>query len=83
MSNEEKILSMLTQMKSDIDALRAEVDAIRNNVILKAAEQSQSKRRINTYEALEAMSNLLDDDEKDALGKYMEAEEARKVALYG
>lgn len=83
MSNEEKILSMLTQMKSDIDALRAEVDAIRNNAILKAAEQSQSKRRINTYEALEAMSNLLDDDEKDALGKYMEAEEARKVALYG
>ena len=83
MSNEEKILSMLTQMKSDIDALRAEVDAIRNNAILKAAEQSQSKRRMNTYEALEAMSNLLDDDEKDALGKYMEAEEARKVALYG
>ena len=74
---------MLTQMQGDIDALRADVDAIRNNAILKAAEQSQSKRRMNTYEALEAMANLLDDDEKDALGKYMEAEEARKAALYG
>ena len=83
MSNEEKILSMLTKMQADIDALRAEVDAIRNNAILKVAEQSQSKRRMSTYEALEAMSHLLDDDEKDALGKYMEAEEARKAALYG
>lgn len=83
MSNEEKILSMLTKMQADIDALRAEVDTIRNNAILKVAEQSQSKKRMNTYEALEAMSHLLDDDEKDALGEYMEAEMARKVALYG
>ncbi|MBR4643209.1 MAG: hypothetical protein IKO74_10925 [Selenomonadaceae bacterium] len=81
MSNEEKILSMLTKMQSDIDALRVEVDAIRNNEILRVVEKSKSKR--NTYEALKAMSELLDDDEKDALGKYMEAEEARKAALYG
>ena len=81
MSNEEKILSMLTKMQSDIDALRVEVDAIRNNDLLQAPEKYKSRR--NTYEALEAMSELLDDDEKDALGKYMEAEEARKAALYG
>ena len=83
MSNEEKILSLLTKMQSDIDALRTEVDSIKNNAILKAAEDSQSKKRKNTYAALEAMASLLDDDEKDALGKYMEAEMARKVALYG
>ena len=81
MSNEEKILSMLTKMQGDIAALRTEVDAIKNNEILKVGEKSQSN--CNTYEALKAMSELLSDDEKDALGKYMEEEMARKVALYG
>ena len=83
MSNEEKILSMLTKMQNDIDALKAEVEVIRNNAGLKATEESQARRSRDTYAALEAMANLLDDDEKDALGKYMEAEEARKAALYG
>ncbi len=83
MSNEEKILSMLTKMQADIDALRTEIDTIRDNERLKFVEKSKSQRRINTYEALEAMANLLDDDEKDALGRYQAAEEARKAALYG
>ena len=83
MSNEEKILSMLTKMQSDIDGLKAEVDAIRNNEILKAAERADAGKKRDTYAALEAMANLLDDDEKDALGEYMAAEEARKAALYG
>ena len=83
MSNEEKILFMLTKMQADIDALRTEIDTIRDNERLKFVEKSKSQRRINTYEALEAMANLLDDDEKDALGRYQAAEEARKAALYG
>ena len=81
MSNEEKILAMLTKMQRDIDALRVEVETIKNNELLKVGEKSKPKR--NTYEALMAMSELLTDDEKDALGKYMEEEEARKAALYG
>ena len=81
MSNEEKILAMLTKMQGDIDSLRIEVEAIRNNEILKAAEKSKPKH--DTYEALKAMSELLTQEEKDALGKYMEEEEARKAALYG
>ena len=83
MSNEEKILSMLNKMQDDIDALRTDVDVIKNNEILKVVEKSQAKQRKNTYAALMAMANLLDDDEKDALGKYMEAEMERKAALYG
>ena len=83
MSNEEKILSMLTKMQGDIEALRSEVDAIRNNEILKAAEKARAERKADTYAALEAMSELLTQDEKDALGEYMEAEMARKAALYG
>ena len=83
MSNEEKILSMLTKMQSDIDALRTEVDAIKNNELLRVVEKSQSNKQKDTYSALMAMSQLLTDDEKDALGEYMEAEMARKAALYG
>lgn len=83
MSNEEKILSMLTKMQGDIDALRAEVDAIRNNKILKVVEKAQAERKADTYAALEAMSELLTQEEKDALGEYMESEMARKAALYG
>lgn len=83
MSNEEKILAMLTKMQSDIDDLRLEVNSISNNEILKAAERADAGKRRDTYAALEAMANLLNDDEKDALGEYMAAEEARKAALYG
>ena len=74
-------MSMLTKMQSDIDALRIEVDTIKNNDLLRATEKYKSRH--NTYEALKAMSELLTDDEKDALGEYMAAEEARKAALYG
>ena len=81
MSNEEKILAMLTKMQSDIDDLRVEIKA------LKQGENSQPKKKEisakEQYDVFMAMANLLDDDEKDALGKYMEAEEARKAALYG
>ena len=83
MSNEEKILSMLEKMQNDIDNLRGEVEAIRNNELLRVVDRSQSKKSRNTYEVLMAMSELLTQDEKDALGKYMEAEQARKEALYG
>ena len=83
MSNEEKILSMLEKMQNDIDNLRGEVETIRNNELLRVVERSQSKKSRNTYEVLMAMSELLTQDEKDALGKYMEAEQARKEALYG
>ena len=77
MSNEEKILSMLTKMQSDIDALRAEIHTLRQN------ENSQPKKKMTQREVFMGLANLLDDDEKEALGKYMEAEEARKAAIYG
>lgn len=81
MSNEEKILSMLTKMQSDIDALRSEVATLKVNS--HSQPQEEPKKKMTQYEAFMAMANLLDDDEKDALGKYMEEEMARKAALYG
>ena len=78
MSNEEKILSMLTKMQADIDALRAEVETINRN-----GNPQPTKKTMTQREVFMGLANLLNDDEKEALGKYMEAEEARKVALYG
>ena len=77
MSNEEKILSMLTKMQSDIDTMKADI------ATLKQPEKIQPKKTMTQREVFEAMANLLDDDEKEALGKYMDSEEARKAALYG
>lgn len=73
MSNEEKILSMLTKMQSDVEMLKQEKTA-------------QSKNKLTSeiqYKILEIMRDMLTDEEKDALGRYQAAEEARKVALYG
>ena len=83
MSNEEKILSMLTKMQSDIDRLSDEVETIKNNELLKIADKSQGRQRHSTYDALLAMSEMLTQEEKVALGEYMAAEESRKAALYG
>ena len=77
MSNEEKILSMLTKMQSDITEMRE---------LLKTkpqSEQKQTERTMTQREVFMGLANLLDDDEKDELGRYQVAEEARKVALYG
>ena len=81
MSNEEKILSMLTKMQSDIDALRAEVKTLKLNGNAQPAKKKLTLQE--QYDAFMGLTTLLDDDEKDALGKYMEAEAARKAALYG
>ncbi len=74
MSNEEKILSMLTKMQSDIDALRTDIKKLNHNDNLQP--------KMTQREVFMGLANLLNDDEKEALGKYMAAEEARKAALY-
>lgn len=76
MSNEEKILAMLTKMQSDIDALRTEIKALNG-------DSHPPKKKMTQREVFMGLANLLDDDEKEALGEYMAAEEARKAALYG
>ena len=81
MSNEEKILSLLTKMQSDIDSMKTDIKTLKHN------DNPQPKKKVLTAEErfaiFDRMANLLNDEEKDALGEYMAAEEARKVALYG
>ena len=82
MSNEEKILEALAKLQADVDAIKA--DAAQQNQTNKTREELERRRTANFQLAiLETMANLLTDEEKDALGKYQEAEEARKAALYG
>lgn len=81
MSNEEKILSMLTKMQDDINVLRTDMETVKKN-----GNEKKKKRKLTAqeqYDLFMGLTKLLDDDEKEALGKYMEAEKARNVALYG
>ena len=74
MSNEEKILSMLTKMQGDIELLKQNENTQENKNKLTSEIQ---------YTILETMREMLTQEEKDALGRYQAAEEARKAALYG
>ena len=80
MSNEEKILSMLTKLQADISSMKTDIETIRLN------GNSRPKKKLSVEERFakfDEMANLLTDEDKDALGRYQAAEEARKAALYG
>lgn len=82
MSNEEKILQMLSEMQTNIKTLQTEVEMLKG----KSVYVEERKPRLSAKEqlaVLDAMRNLLNDEEREALGKYQAAEEARKTALYG
>ena len=76
MSNKEKILSMLTKMQGELDDIKTRVTELEG-------EKPEPKKKMTQREVFTGLANLLNDDEKEALGKYMAAEEARKAALYG
>ncbi len=80
MSNEEKILAMLEKMQADIDALKVDREKPKDDGNGKV---TSDKPKMSARDAILAMANLLDDDEKEALGRYQAEEEARKAALYG
>ena len=68
-------------MQDDMKKMQADIETLKQN-----GNNKPKKRKLTSqeqYELFMGLANLLDDDEKEALGKYMEAEEARKVALYG
>lgn len=78
MTNEEKILAALEKLQADVDEIKTELN------IKKSKEKDERKEAAARQLAIfEAMAALLTDEEKDALGRYQEAEEARKAALYG
>ncbi len=76
MSNEEKILSMLTKLQEDVTDIKRRIKILEEEKLNDQEVEEQLK-------TLNKMRHLLTKEEKDALGKYQEAEEARKAALYG
>ena len=79
MSNEEKILEKLEQMSSDIETLKAKVTELeygKKNVAVHPSVERQ-------LHAIDGLSRLLDEDEKQRFGAFMDAEDARKAELYG
>ena len=88
MSNEDKILAMLTTMQQDMAAIKADINSLKANKIEGNGKFNEEgklddegvKRQLDI---LYKLTHLLNDEEKEALGKYMDAEEERKAAIYG
>ena len=78
-SNEEKILQMLDEMKADMNALKAEMETLKQHSVDSKKSVSQRQQK----EAIRRMSQILTADEKQSFGRFMDAEEARKAAVYG
>ena len=76
MSNEEKILSMLTKLQEDVADIKRRMKILEEEKL----NDQEVEEQLETFNK---MRHLLTKEEKDALGKYQEAEEARKAALYG
>ena len=80
MSNEEKILSMLTKMQGDIETLKAEIESLKRNGIRQPEQKELTAQE--QYDNFIKFTNLLDDDEKESLRRYQAIEEARANALF-
>lgn len=80
MSNEEKIIEMLENLRADMDSVKAELLEIREFGRQKSPEDPPINRQL---EAIDRMSCLLSDDEKARFGAFMDAEAERKAAAYG
>ena len=78
MSNEEKILQMLSEMQTKLEVMQTDIDSLKNS-----ADKPKPLSPAAQLAIIEAMSNLLTDEDRDALGRYQAEEEVRKAALYG
>ena len=83
MSKEDKILEILAAMQKDMAAMKADINSLKNgdtnNHNTGELDDEGVRRQLET---LNKMKNLLSDEEKEAFGKYMDAEEERKNKLY-
>ena len=70
MSNEEKILSMLTKMQADIKAMQTDIELLKQGSNVKKQQLTPAEQ----LALLEMMSNSLTQEEKDELGRYQVSE---------
>ena len=88
MSNEDKILAALTNIQQDMAVMKADIETLKNgkknNVVTSKNDDAETKeeRIKRQLDILDKMSHLLTDEEAEAFGKFMDAEEERKNKLY-
>ncbi len=88
MSNEEKILVALTNIQQDMAVMKADIETLKNgkknDAITSKDDNTETKeeRIKKQLDILDKLSNLLTDEEAEAFGKFMDAEEERKNRKY-
>ena len=88
MSNEDKILAALTNIQQDMAVMKADIETLKNGkknniVTIKNDDAETKEERIKRQlDILDKMSHLLSDEEAEAFGKFMDAEEERKNRKY-
>ena len=85
MANEEKILELLGELKAEMDAMKADIEAIKRNGNGKkeTGESTPDEKKGSLREALQEWYQSPYDEESERFFRFMDAEEARKAALYG
>ena len=88
MSNEDKILNLLTSMQKDVKKMQADIETLKNDKKNNAKTskdydvETKEERIKRQLDILDKMSHLLSDEEAEAFGKFMDAEEERKNRKY-
>ena len=76
MSNEEKILAMLTSMQEDMATMKADIDSLKN------INNQNVQKQIEAIEQFSRADTPEEQAEVEAFLKFMDAEEERKNKLY-
>lgn len=88
MSNEDKILAALTNIQQDMAIMKADIETLKNGKKIDATTskdynaETKEERIQKQLDILDKMSHLLTDEEAEAFGKFMDAEEERKNRKY-
>ena len=80
MSKEDQILDLLGKMRADMDAMKTDIESLKKGT---RHQQSLEEHQTDQKKLFHDLSRLLSDEEKKRFGKFMDAEESRKAALYG
>ena len=87
MSNEDKIISLLTSIQKDVETMKVDIDEIKNNGFHKQQEMNDLKdvKIQKLLESLKRFSTANTPEEQaeiEAFGRFMDAEEERKTQKY-
>ena len=80
MSKEDQILDLLKKMKTDMETMKTDIEHLKKG---REYQPSQEESQVDQKKLFHQLSKILSDEEKERFGKFMDAEESRKAAIYG